>query len=147
MIILADNKRAHFDYFIKDKWIAGLALEGWEVKSARAGKISLAESFVHYDNGELFLKNANFANYEDGDIKNQNTKRNRKLLLNKSEIAKIAKSILIKGNSCVVTKIFLSTKGLIKAEIAVATGKHTYDKKQVLKERDIARETRKETIN
>jgi SsrA-binding protein len=145
MEILADNRKARFNYFIKDKWTAGLALEGWEVKSARAAKISLAESFVHYDGGELFLKNAHIANYEDGDIKAQNTKRSRKLLLNKAEIAKIAKAILIKGNSCVVTKIFLNTKGLIKAEIAVATGKHTYDKKQVLKERDIAREANKET--
>jgi SsrA-binding protein len=145
MKILSANRKAHFNYFIKDKFEAGIALEGWEVKSARNGKISLDESFVHLEGEpkQAVLKNSFFANYEDGDIKSQNTKRNRKLLLHKSEIEKIAKAVLIKGNSCVVTKIYLNSGGIIKAEIAVATGKHTYDKKQVLKERDIARETKK----
>jgi SsrA-binding protein len=145
MIILCDNRKARFNYFIKDKFEAGLVLEGWEVKSARAGKISLDESFVHLQGEprEAVLKNSFIANYADGDVPNQNTKRNRKLLLHKSEIEKIARAVLIKGNSCVVTKVYLDGGGLIKAEIAVASGKHTYDKKQVLKERDIARETKK----
>lgn len=145
MKVLADNRKAHFNYFIKDKFEAGLVLEGWEVKSARAGKISLDESFVHLDGEpkEAVLKNSFIANYADGDVPNQNTKRNRKLLLHKAEIEKIAKAVLIKGNSCVVTKVYLDRSGFVKAEIAVATGKHTYDKKQVMRERDIARETRR----
>jgi SsrA-binding protein len=145
MKILADNRKAHFNYFIKDKFEAGLVLQGWEVKSARAGKISLDDSFVHLegDPRQAVLKNSFFANYKDGDIKTQVEKRNRKLLLHKSEIEKIAKAVLIKGNACVITKVYLNTGGIIKAEIAIATGKHTYDKKQVLKERDIARETKK----
>lgn len=145
MKILCDNRKARFNYFIQDKYEAGIALEGWEVKSARAGKISLDESFVHLEGNprEAILKNSFIAQYEDGDITGQKVKRNRKLLLHKSEIAKIARAVLIKGNSCVVTKIYLNSAGYIKAEIAVATGKHTYDKKQVLKERDIARETKK----
>ena len=149
MKVLADNRKARFDYFIKDKYEAGMSLEGWEVKSARAGNISLAESFVHYETatGELWLKNAYFANYKEGDIKTQNTKRNRKLLLNRSEINKIAKAVMIKGNSCVVTKIYLNRGGLVKAEIAVATGRQSYDKKQYIKERDIAKETGKTIIN
>ena len=135
----------HFPYFIKDKFEAGIVLEGWEVKSARAGKISLDESFVHLEGEprQAVLKNAFIANYKDGDVATQNTKRSRKLLLHKSEIEKIAKAVLIKGNSCVATKIYLDRNGFVKAEIAVAAGKHTYDKKQVLKERDIARETGK----
>ncbi|MDR1917727.1 MAG: SsrA-binding protein SmpB [Christensenellaceae bacterium] len=145
MKILCDNRKARFNYFIKDKWEAGIALEGWEVKSARSGKIGLDESFVHLEGEpkQAILKNSFIANYENGDIKAQKTKRNRKLLLHKHEIEKIARAVLIKGNSCVVTKIYLNRAGYIKAEIAVATGKHTYDKKQVLKERDIARETKK----
>jgi SsrA-binding protein len=145
MKILCDNRKAHFNYFIKDKYEAGIVLEGWEVKSARAGKISLDESFVHLEGEpkQAIFKNGFIANYEDGDVKNQNPKRNRRLLLHKSELEKIARAVLIKGNSCVVTKIYLNSGGYIKAEIAVATGKHTYDKKQVLKERDIARETKK----
>jgi SsrA-binding protein len=144
MKILCDNRKAHFNYFIKDKFDAGIVLEGWEVKSARAGSISLDESFVHLEGDQRtpILKNSFIANYTDGDIKSQQTKRNRKLLLHKSEIEKIARAVLIKGNACVVTKIYLNRAGFIKAEIAVATGKHTYDKKQVLKERDIARETK-----
>ncbi len=148
MKILADNKKARFNYFIKDKFEAGIALEGWEVKSARDSKISLDESFVNFDvnKRELFLKNAYIGNYKDGDVNAQNTKRNRKLLLNRSEIEKIAKAILIKGNSCVATKIYLNKAGLVKAEVAVATGKHSYDKKEYIKERDIARELKKSII-
>jgi SsrA-binding protein len=145
MKILADNRKARFNYFIKDKFEAGIALEGWEVKSVRDGKISLDESFVHLEGEpkQAILKNAFIANYDFGDVQLQNTKRNRRLLLHKSEIEKIARAVLIKGNSCVVTRIYLNAAGLIKAEIAVAVGKHSYDKKQVLKERDIAKETAK----
>jgi SsrA-binding protein len=143
--ILAENRKAYFNYFIKDKFEAGIVLEGWEVKSARAGQISLDESFVHCKrrgtkSGELVLENSYFAHYKDGDINAQETKRNRRLLLNKSEIEKITKDVMLKGSSCVVTKIYINKAGLIKAEIAVAVGKHSYDKRQVLKERDIARE-------
>ena len=149
MKIIAENRKARFNYFIKDKFEAGVVLEGWEVKSARSGHVSLDESFINYERttGELFLKNSYFAQYEDGDVKNQNTKRNRKLLLHQSEIDKISKCVTIKGNACVVTKIYFNKGGLIKAEVALATGKNTYDKRQTLKERDIARETVANTMH
>ena len=145
MKVLAENRQARFNYFLHDKFEAGLSLQGWEVKSARAAAVSLAESFIHLetDKNELWLKNAYFAPYQDGDVKNQNTKRNRKLLLNRSEIQKIAKACLIKGNTCVPLKIYLNHQGLIKLEIAMATGKHTYDKKQAIKQRDIEREVKR----
>ena len=142
---LAENRKARFDYFIKDRFEAGLSLEGWEVKSARAGNVSLDESFVFYDklSGELWLKNSYFAPYMDGDVKTQKNKRNRKLLLHRSEIDKIAKAVVVKGSACVITKMYINKAGFVKMEIAIATGKSTYDKKKALKERDIARETNK----
>jgi SsrA-binding protein len=148
MKIIADNRKARYNYFIKDKYEAGIVLEGWEVKSIRDGRISLDESFVHLegDSKEAVLKNAHISHYKEGDIKTQSPKRNRKLLLNRGEIEKIAKSVLIKGNACIINKIYLNNRGLIKVEIALATGKHSYDKKQVLKERDIEREAKNEII-
>lgn len=142
MKVLAENRQARFNYFLHDKFEAGLALQGWEVKSARAAEVSLGESFIHLtdDKYELWLKNAYFAPYKDGDVKAQNTKRNRKLLLNRSEIQKIAKACLLKGSTCVPLKIYLNNQGLIKLEIAIATGKHAYDKKESIKQRDLARE-------
>ncbi|MDR0384311.1 MAG: SsrA-binding protein SmpB [Christensenellaceae bacterium] len=142
-MLLTNNKKAHFNYFVKDKWEAGLSLEGWEVKSIKAGKSSLDESFVQIVGGELFLKNAHVAHYENGDIREQNERRDRKLLLKKSELAKISKFVLIKGNAVVALNFHLTKRGLIKCEVATAVGKHTYDKKRVLKERDLAREARR----
>ena len=142
MKVIAENRKARFEYFLHDKFEAGLSLQGWEVKSARAAAVSLGESFIHLetDKNELWLKNAYFAPYKDGDVKAQNTKRNRKLLLNRSEINKIAKACLVKGNTCVPLKLYLNNQGLLKLEIAVATGKHAYDKKQAIKQRDLQRE-------
>jgi len=144
MKVIAQNKKAFHDYFIEDKFEAGMELFGWEVKSARASEINLLDSFVWFSGGEAFLKNSYFAQYKDGIVTEQNPRRDRKLLLKKAQIEKLHTKVKAKGNTCVVTKIYLSPRGLVKAEVALARGKHTYDKKQTLKEKDIKRETENE---
>lgn len=144
MKIIANNKKAFHDYFIEDKFEAGLELLGWEVKSARAAEVNLLDSFVWFSNGEAFLKNAHFAPYKDGVVAEQNPRRDRKLLLRRAQIEKIYTRVKAKGYTCVVTKIYLNPRGLVKAEIALARGKDNYDKKQTLKDKDLKREAEKE---
>ncbi len=142
MKVIAENRQARFNYFLHDTFEAGIALQGWEVKSARAGNVTLTESFIQLElaAGKIWLKNAYFAPYQNGVVAEQDTRRNRQLLLHRAEMAKIAKACTVKGNTCVPLKIYWTTKGLLKISIAVATGKNVVDKKQTLKERDLARE-------
>lgn len=142
MKVIAENRQARFNYFLHDTFEAGLALQGWEVKSARAGNVTIGESFIHLEfaSGKIWLKNAYFAPYQNGVVAEQDTRRNRQLLLHKAEIAKIAKAINIKGNTCVPLKVYWTNDGLLKISIAIATGKNVIDKKQTIKERDLARE-------
>jgi len=147
MKIVTDNRKARFDYYIEDKFEAGLELQGWEVKSARAGNVNLQDSYVHIKKqGELnlveaWLVNAHFSPFEYGDVKTQEVRRDRRLLLHRSEIQKIHNGVKAKGFTCVATKIYFNPRGRVKIEIALAKGKHNYDKKKTMKERDIARET------
>ncbi len=143
--MVAENRKARYDYFLQEEYCAGLSLQGWEVKSAKASKVSLAESFVHLtlDRYELWLKNAYFAPYKEGDVREQNTKRNRKLLLHRSELNKIAKACQQKGSTVVPLRLFVDANGRLKLVIAVAVGKHTYDKKEAIKQRDLAREVKR----
>ncbi|MBO4726247.1 MAG: SsrA-binding protein SmpB [Clostridia bacterium] len=142
MKVIAENRQARFNYFLHDTFEAGLSLQGWEVKSARAGHVTITESFIHLEfaSGKIWLKNAYFAPYQNGVVAEQDTRRNRQLLLHKSEIAKIAKAINVKGNTCVPLKVYWTNNGLLKISIAIATGKNVVDKKQTIKERDLARE-------
>ena len=145
--LVADNKKAYFDYFIEDKYEAGIELSGWEVKSARAGNVNLKDSFIKFKSGECWLKNAHFSMYEFGDTKNQEVRRDRKLLLNKAQINKLGNAVNIKGYSCVPTKIYFNKSNRLKIEIALSKGKHKYDKKQVQREKDIAREAERSIAN
>ena len=142
MKVIAENRQARFNYFLHDTFEAGLSLQGWEVKSARAGNVTITESFIHLelDSGKIWLKNAYFAPYQNGVVAEQDTRRNRQLLLHKAEIVKIAKAINVKGSTCVPLKVYWTNCGLLKISIAVATGKNVVDKKQTIKERDLARE-------
>ena len=142
MKVIAENRQARFNYFLHDTFEAGLTLQGWEVKSARAGHVTITESFIQLElaSGKIWLKNAYFAPYQNGVVAEQDTRRNRQLLLHQAEIAKIAKAITIKGNTCVPIKVYWTERGLLKISIAIATGKNTIDKKQTLKERDLQRE-------
>lgn len=114
-----------------------MELFGWEVKSARMGAVSLAESFVRFVDGEAFLKNAHFAKYKNSPDRDQDPTRNRRLLLKKNQIEKLHKAVASKGVTCICTKLYFTSRGLLKAEIALAKGKKLHDKKQTLKERDL----------
>ena len=134
MKTIAENKKAKFLYFLEDFYTAGIALVGSEVKSVRAGHISLDGSYVTIDsNGEVFLLNAFIKEYKDASFKVEE-RRTRKLLLNKKEIEKLIKFVKIKGGTIVPTKVFISDKGLVKVVIATAKGKKLYDKNQASKD-------------
>lgn len=142
--IVADNKKAYYDYTIEDKYTAGIALQGVEIKSVRAGKVNLKDSYVIIRNGEVFLLGAHIAEYEKADGMNKvDTRRTRKLLLKKSEILKLERKVNIKGYTLVPTQMFL-VNNLAKVEITVAKGKELYNKKESIKEKDIKRETERQ---
>ncbi len=135
------NKKARFDYEIVDKYIAGIQLVGTEIKAIREGKASLADSFCEFnDRGELFVVNMYINEYSHGTHYNHLPKRERKLLLNKQELRKLRREVERNGMTIVPLRLFITDKGWAKMEIALARGRKKYDKRQVLKERDIKRQ-------
>ena len=130
------NRRATFDYAIADTYTAGIVLTGTEIKSLRQGKASLADTFCYVDNGEVWVKNMYIAEYFYGTYNNHATRRDRKLLLNKKEIAKIAKTGKEAGFTIVPLRLFINDRGLAKLVIGVARGKKEYDKRQSIKARE-----------
>jgi SsrA-binding protein len=138
--IAADNRRARFDYEIGETFEAGLALTGTEVKSLREGKATIAESYATAKNGEMFLINANIPEYLEANRFNHAPRRERKLLLHKREIAKLAQGVERQGMTVVPLKIFFNEKGRAKIELALARGKKLYDKRETDKKRDWGRE-------
>ncbi len=140
MKVIAVNKSASFEYFILDRYEAGIVLEGAEVKSLRAGRASLSESFCEVKGGEVFLKNMHIALYDkSGAFSTRDARKDRKLLLRREEISKIVGKVNERGFTLVPLKIYFKD-ALVKAEIALCKGKHTYDKKHSLAERDVKRE-------
>ncbi|MFR6221842.1 MAG: SsrA-binding protein SmpB [Anaerococcus sp.] len=138
MKILANNKKAKHDYFLEEKYEAGIELKGNEVKSIREGKVSIKESHVGDYKGELFIYNMNVTPYEQSYEKNIDPIRTRKLLLHKKEIDKLIGKVSQAGYTMIVNKIYLKD-GLIKAEIALAKGKKIYDKRETIKKNDAKR--------
>lgn len=138
MKILANNKKARHDYFLEEKYEAGIELKGNEVKSIREGKVSIKESHVGDYKGELFIYNMNVTPYEQSYEKNIDPIRTRKLLLHKKEIDKLIGKVSQAGYTMIVNKIYLKD-GLIKAEIALAKGKKIYDKRETIKKNDAKR--------
>lgn len=134
------NKRASFDYELLDTFTAGIVLTGTEIKSIRLGKASLVDTFCIVDKGELWVKNMYIAEYFYGTYNNHNARRDRKLLLQKKEIRKIAGSIKASGFTVVPMRLFINDKGLAKLIVAIARGKKEYDKRDSIKERDDKRE-------
>lgn len=130
------NRRANFDYAISETFTAGIVLTGTEIKSLRLGKGSLADSFCYVSNGEVWLKNMYIAEYFYGTYNNHQTRRDRKLLLNKKEISKLAKCGKEAGFSIVPLRVFINGRGLAKIVIGIGRGKKEYDKRQTIKERD-----------
>ncbi len=145
MKVIANNKKAFFDYFVSDLVEAGIVLEGCEVKSVRAGGASLADSFVQIKSGEMFLKNAYIKPYEKTSSFKPDERKTRKLLLKKSEIQKFERLTKEKGFTIIATKIYLNDAGRVKVEIGLARGKKLYDKRASLKEKSIKREIERET--
>lgn len=131
------NKKASFDYYFIKEFVAGIQLLGSEVKSIRAGKVSLVDSYCFFHEGELFIKGVNIAIGKNSF--QHEPLRERKLLLNRCELNKLEKG-LEEGTTIVVKKLFSNEKNLIKAEIALARGKKLYDKRETLKDKDIKRE-------
>ena len=148
MKVLTENRVARHEYFIESTIEAGIVLDGGEVKSIKSGKANLTDSFCLISSyGEVFLKNAHIAVYDKSSSYNvKDSKRDRKLLLNKREVLKIKAKIQEKGYALVPLKLYL--KGaLIKVELGICKGKHTYDKKETLKQRDIKKSIAKELKN
>ena len=134
------NRRATFDYAISDTFTAGIVLTGTEIKSIRQGKASLVDTFCYVNNGEVWVKNMYIAEYFYGTYNNHTERRDRKLLLNKKEIANIEKSGKESGFSIIPLRLFISEKGYAKLVIGIARGKKEYDKRQAIKERDDKRD-------
>ena len=131
------NKKAKFQYEIIDRYIAGIVLTGTEIKSIRASKASIAESFCEFnDRGELFVINMTIEEYAFGNYYNHKPKAERKLLLNKRELKKLQKEVKVKGMAIIPLKLFINEKGLAKLDIALAKGKKLYDKRETIKDRD-----------
>ena len=134
------NKRASFEYYLVEKLVAGIQLTGTEIKSIRQGKVSLADAYCQFEEGELFVKEMHIAEYAMGTHFNHLAKRVRKLLLTKRELKKLENKTREKGFTIVPTLLFINERGLAKLEIALARGKHHYDKRDTLKKKDIQRE-------
>lgn len=130
------NRRATFDYAIGDTFTAGIVLTGTEIKSIRLGKASLVDTFCYINNGEVWVKNLYIAEYFYGTYNNHTERRDRKLLLNKREIDKLAKANAEPGVTIVPLRLFISQRGYAKLVIGIGRGKKEYDKRQSIKERD-----------
>ncbi len=141
--VVASNRKAGFEYFLMERFEAGIALQGSEIKSIREGKMSLQEAFVQIDGRNAFLLNAHIAPYDPASRYNHDPLRPRRLLLHKKEIRGLWNSVRIKGVTIVPVKVYLKD-GRAKLEIAVAKGKKNYDKRDSIAQRDMERETRRD---
>ncbi|MBI1222570.1 MAG: SsrA-binding protein SmpB [Bacteroidetes bacterium] len=134
------NKKARFEYEFLDKYEAGIQLMGTEIKSLRLGNASIAEAYCAFENNELFLINAHFAEFKYGNINNHEPLRKRKLLLHKRELSRLQHKLKDKGLTIVPIRVFQSERGFAKIEIALARGKKSFDKRQDIKKKDVERE-------
>ena len=143
--VVATNRKAGFEYYLLEKFEAGLALRGSEIKSVRAGQVSLAESYVDIENGQnAWLVEAHIAPYEQANRFNHDPKRKRRLLLHKKQIRELWNAVRLKGMTIVPTKVYIKD-GRAKIEIALARGKKAFDKRAVIAKRDQAREQERES--
>jgi len=143
MKIICTNKKATFEYFILDKFEAGIKLKGTEIKSIRAGKCNINDAYVIIKNGKVYILNMNIAKYDNGNIFNHEELRTRELLLHKHEINKLVSKVKLDGLTIVALRAYFKD-ALVKIEIGLAKGKKTEDKRQSIKERDTAREIQRD---
>ncbi len=134
------NKRAYFDYEILEKFVAGLVLTGTEIKSIRMGKVSLVESYCYIREGEIFVKGMQIAEYKYGTHYNHDPNRDKKLLMERSEIKRLDRKTRETGNTIITLRLFIASSGYAKLEIALAKGKRQYDKRESIKQKDAKRQ-------
>lgn len=143
-VINIKNKRAEHEYFLLDTLTAGLVLTGTEIKSIRNGKASLADAYCMFKEQELFVVGMHIAEYDKGTYNNHDPKRDRKLLLTARELRKMKNKVQEKGLTIIPVLLFINEKGLAKLDIALARGKHYYDKRETLKSKDSKRDIEKQ---
>ena len=141
--LIANNKKAYFDYFIEDTWEAGIALHGTEVKSVRMGKCSIKEAFIRVEDGEVYVYNMHISPYEKGNIFNKDPLRIKKLLLHKHEVNKILGEVSQKGYTLVPLQVYLKGS-LVKVQVGLGRGKKLYDKRDTIAKKDQRREAEKD---
>ena len=141
-MIEINNRKAYFDYFVEKEIECGIALTGTEIKSVRKGSVSIKDTFARVKNGEVFVTNMYIAKYDEGNRFNHEERRSRKLLLHKNEIMRLAEDIKLQGYSLIPLKMYFK-KDKVKVLLGVCKGKKLYDKRETIKERDLARESRK----
>ena len=139
--VVTINRKARYDYHLRDRYEAGIVLQGTEVKSIRAGRLNLTDSYAQVTGGEVFLVDAHIGPYEHGNVANHEPKRRRKLLLHRREITKLERSIRSKGMTIVPTRAYFSN-GKVKLELAIAMGKQLYDKRDKIEREATASEMR-----
>ena len=137
--LIANNKKAYHDYFLEEKYEAGIELHGTEVKSIRMGKCSIKEAFVRIQNGEVYIYGMHVSPYEKGNIFNKDPLRPKKLLMHKTEIRKLVGKLAEQGYTLVPVEVYLKGS-LVKVQIALAKGKKEYDKRASIREKDLRRE-------
>ena len=138
-----NNRQAYFNYYIEDKYVAGVALLGTEVKSVRDGRVSFNDSFCLFEKGELWVRGLYIAEYALGTSNNHIAVHDRKLLLTKRELKRIQAATKEKGLTIVPLKVFLNERGLVKVEIGIAKGKKVHDKRETIKQRDTEKEIKR----
>ena len=141
--LIANNKKAYHDYFIEEKYEAGVSLHGTEVKSLRMGKCSIKESFIRIENGEVYVYGMHISPYEKGNIFNKDPLRPKKLLMHRAEIRKLQGKIAEKGYTLVPLHVYFKNS-LVKVEIGLAKGKKLYDKRQDIAKKDQRREAERD---
>jgi SsrA-binding protein len=134
------NKKAKFEYAFIDTYLAGMVLTGTEIKSIRLGKVNISDAFCFFKEDGLYVKNLNVSKYEQGTHYNHEPLRDRKLLLTKKELKKLASKMTDKGLTIIPTRLYINETGLAKLDIALAKGKKLFDKRDSIKERDVSRD-------
>ncbi len=138
-----NNRQAYYNYYIEDKYVAGIVLLGTEVKSIRDGKVSFNDSFCFFDGSELWVRALYIAEYTHGTANNHIAVHDRKLLLQKRELKKIQAKLKEKGYTIVPLRVFLNEKNLVKVEIGLGKGKKLHDKRETIKDRDVQKEIKR----
>ena len=140
--ILIDNRKANYNYFLLEEYVAGIVLKGCEIKSIRNRDVNMSDSYCTFVGNELIIKNMHISPYKNSGFAygDYDPKRDRKILLTKRELRKLQRDVQTKGITIIPVNLYTTDKGLVKLTIAVAKGKHTYDKSQTIKERDLDRE-------